>query len=198
MPLSLAGIARPVLLALLALLLIHPNLFASQVRSLNLEEMVQRSGRIFSGRCVQVRVAEDPGTHQKATFVTFAVVRAVKGVGHPRLTIKILGDQGWQGRRESGLEGAPRYAEGEEVILFLYGESRSGFTSPVGFGQGIFSVVPDKRGGRLAINEYGNRGLLERLSPRAEERLKGRAARHRDQPEMSRDELLEMVKSLLP
>jgi hypothetical protein len=197
-PLSLAGVVRPVLLALLASLLIHPNLFASQVRPLNLEEMVQRSGRIFSGRCVQVRVAEDPGTHQRATFVTFAVDRTVKGGGPPRVTIKILGEQGWPGKRETGIEGAPRYMEGEEVVLFLYGDSRSGFTSPVGFGQGKFSVVRDKNGQRLALNEFGNRGLLERLSPRAEERLKGRAARHRGRPEIPPDDLLEMVKSLLP
>ena len=114
------------------------------------------------------------------------------------LTIKILGDQGWPGKRETGIEGAPRYVEGEEVVLFLYGDSRAGFTSPVGLGQGKFSVVRDKHGQRLALNEHGNRGLLERLSPRAEERLRGRAARHRDRPEISPEDLLEMAQSLLP
>jgi len=199
-PLFPAAAIRPAAIAclLVCLFLFHSEVMASQVRSLNLEEMVQRAGRIFSGRCVQVRVAEDPGTHQKATFVTFVVDQTVKEGGPPKVTIKVLGEQGWPGKRETGLEGAPRYAEGEEVVLFLYGESRSGFTSPVGFGQGKFSVVRDKKGGRLAINEHGNRGLLERLSSRAEERLKGRAARHRDRPGIPPEDLLEMVKSLLP
>ena len=197
-PLFLSGAVRLSLLALLTFFLIHPNILASQVRSLNLEEMVQRADRIFSGRCVQVRVAEDPETHQKATFVTFTVDRTVKGGGRPKVTIKVLGEQGWPGKREVGLEGAPRYVEGEEVVLFLYGDSRSGFTSPVGLGQGKFSVIRDKNGERLALNEYGNRGLMERLSARGEERLKGRGARHRDRPEISPDDLLDMAQSLLP
>ncbi len=185
-------------LPLVALLLIPSRLLAAQVRSLNLEEMVQRADRIFSGRCVQVRVSEDPGTRQKATFVTFAVDRMVKGGGRYRVTIKVLGEQQGEGRHEAALDGAPRYREGEEVILFLYRDSRSGFTSPVGFGQGKFSVVRDKDGQRLAVNEFANRGLLERLSPRAEGRLKGRAALQRGGPEIPADDLLELARSLVP
>jgi len=192
------GTIRLCLFVLLALFLIPPSVFASRVRSLNLEEMVRRADRIFSGRCVRVRVAEDPGTRQKATFVTFTVGRTVKGGGRPEVTIKLLGEQGSSGKREAGIEGAPRYTEGEEVVLFLYGDSRSGFTSPVGLGQGKFGVVRDKKGGRLALNAYGNRGLMERLSTRAEERLRGRAARYRERPEISPDDLLEMAESLLP
>ena len=193
-----SGAIRIGLLALLVSLLIHPSVFASRVRSLNLEEMVRRADRIFSGRCVRVRVAEDPGTRQKATFVTFSVGRAVKGDGRPEVTIKLLGEQGESGKREAGIEGAPRYREGEEVVLFLYPDSRSGFTSPVGLGQGKFGVVREKNGGRLAINAHGNRGLMERLSAGAEERLRGRAARHGGRPEISPDDLLEMAESLLP
>ncbi len=192
------GTIRLGLFALVALFLIHPDVFASRVRSLNLEEMVRHADRIFSGRCVRVHVAEDPGTRQKATFVTFAVGRTVKGDGRPEVTIKVLGEQGSSGSRENGIEGAPRYREGEEVVLFLYPDSRSGFTSPVGLGQGKFSVVRDKNGGRLALNAYGNRGLMERLSTGAEERLRGRAARHGGRPEISPDDLLEMAESLLP
>jgi len=197
-PFFFSGAIRLGLFALLASFLIQPSVFASRVRSLNLEEMVRRADRIFSGRCVQVRVAEDPGTRQKATFVTFTVDRTVKGEGRPKVTIKVLGEQGGSGKREAGIEGAPRYREGEEVVLFLYGDSRSGFTSPVGLGQGKFSVVRDKAGGRLALNAYGNRGLMERLSTRAEKRLRGRAARYRARPEISPDDLLDMAQSLLP
>ncbi len=193
-----SGAIRVGLFALLAAFLVQSNILASRVRSLNLEEMVNRADRIFSGRCVRVHVAEDPGTLQKATFVTFTVDRMVKGEPRPEMTIKVLGVQTPPREGEAGSHGAPRYREGEEVILFLYGDSRSGFTSPVGFGQGKFSVIRDKHGAHLALNAYGNRGLMERLSTRAEERLGGRAAEYHGRPGISPDDLLDMVKSLLP
>ena len=37
--------------------------------------------------------------------------------------------------------GLPRYGVGEEVVLFLRGESGRGFTSPVGLGQGVYRVT---------------------------------------------------------
>jgi hypothetical protein len=35
----------------------------------------------------------------------------------------------------------PRYSIGEELVLFLRNESRRGFTSPVGLGQGAYHVT---------------------------------------------------------
>jgi hypothetical protein len=60
---------------------------------------------------------------------------------------------------------------GEDVVLFLYGDSGSGLTSPVGFGQGKFRIVKDKSGREIALNATGNRTLFRGLSKGAETRL---------------------------
>ena len=48
-------------------------------------------------------------------------------------------------------------------MLFLYGESASGWSSPVGLGQGKFTVFEDKLGQRRALNALGDElGLTDR------------------------------------
>ena len=72
-----------------------------------------------------------------------------------------------------GRPSVPVVREGEEVVLFLYGASDLGLTSPVGLGSGRFRVVRDKQGKRLAINDFGNATLMEGLSPGARLRVGG-------------------------
>lgn len=140
---------------------------ASQVRALNIEQMTHRADRIFSGRVVAVQVRFDRTLRQHVTDVTLEVERAVKGDLTGRVTITLFG---WQklerGESRAGraMKGLPLFSENEEVVLFLYAESRLGFTSPVGLGQGKFSVFKDKKGERLAVNAFGNRNLLKGLS----------------------------------
>jgi hypothetical protein len=45
--------------------------------------------------------------------------------------------------------GLPRWAVGDQLVLFLHPESRRGFTSPVGLGQGAYRV--DRRRGRPTV-----------------------------------------------
>jgi hypothetical protein len=130
--------------------------------------------------------------------VTFEVERGVKGEARGRVTIKVLGDQSAKDERSPGIDGAPRYAEGEEVILFLYGESRHGLTSPVGFAQGKFSVVRDKQGQRRALNGLGNRHLFEGLSAEAKGRLRDVPDRWKGRDGLPPDALLDLVTRLQP
>ncbi len=168
---------------------------ASRVRPINLEEMAQRADRIFLGRCVGVRAEHDPDLGQMVTYTTFVTHRAVKGSAHGMVTIKLLGDQVEDGSPGGGVEGVPRFREGEEVVLFLYGDSRNGLTSPVGLGQGNFVVFEDKQGKRQALNASGNETLFRNLSPGARRKLgdlSTRPARGGIPPE----ELLDMVLQL--
>ena len=55
---------------------------------------------------------------------------------------------------------APVFRAGDEVILFLYEKSSLGFTSPVGLGQGKFSIRFSPAGEKLVVNENNNLDLF--------------------------------------
>ncbi|HET6373570.1 MAG TPA: hypothetical protein VFG76_09700 [Candidatus Polarisedimenticolia bacterium] len=169
---------------------------ASQVRSVNLEEMVQRADRVFSGRCLGVRVAHDPALDRTVTYVTFSVQRVVKGDLHGRVRIKMLGNVDATATPDDRIEGLPRFQAGEEVVLFLHGDSARGLTSPVGFSQGKFAVVHDKQGRPVAINGMRNEHLFRGISPRAEGPLGAHAARQKDERGIPPDVLLDMAEAL--
>ncbi len=182
--------------ALLLAALASPAL-ASKVRPMTLEEMTERAGRIFSGQCTGVRVVEQTGRGMPVTEVTFRVDRTLKGAPGGALTFRQPGGQDNAGGTERGVGilGLPRFRPGEEVILFLYGESASGLTSPVGLGQGKFTVVTDKAGLRWAVNDYGNRNLFRETPGAPGERPE--AAADRGPRGIPADDLLESVRTLL-
>ena len=144
--------------------------FASS-RHVNLDEMTVSAGRIVYGRIAEVRGGYHPDyTRISVTFVTLDVIEMIKGGGARRMTFMQFGSAQGVGRNYH----MPNYRVGEEVLLFLYPESRYGFTSPVGEGQGKFIVSNDPRTGRRAlINDRGNRQLFEPLrNEKAVSRLK--------------------------
>jgi hypothetical protein len=153
--------AGTLLLGLSALLIF--GFFSAPVsaisRQVSLSEMANGAGRVLYGRVAEVRNGTHPDySHIAVTFVTLDVIEMIKGSAAPRITfMQFAGAQG-QGRNFH----LPGYAPGEEVLLFLYPESRYGFTSPVGEGQGKFVISNDPRTGRRALlNERGNRQLFE-------------------------------------
>ncbi len=164
------------------------TLQASQVRAVNLEDMTERAETIFAGRCVRVKSMHDPQTGRRVTQATFEVHRAVKGEPGPTITVKLLG----------GIVGQPRFVEGEEVVLFLYGESALGLSSPVGFGQGKFSIIETKHGRTIAVNEFGNRNLMKGLSSDAQARLGLAHDLWKNKRELDSGALLDMVEQLRP
>ncbi len=151
----------PVLVSLVLFVCGSP-LLASRVRSIALGEMTERAERIFAGRCTEVATVHDEALGQEVTVVTFEVERSLKGETGPALTLRMLG---------AALAGLPRFEVGQEVILFLRGESAHGLSSPVGLDQGKFTVVEDKQGRRVALNGFGNQGLLRGLPEQAGLRL---------------------------
>ncbi len=151
-----------------AILLAATAATASQVRPVNLEQMTQRAARIFAGRCVRVEAVDGGALGHAVTVATFEVERAVKGEIGPTVSVRMLGGDAAFGRDTPGL---PSFRPGDQVVLFLYGESELGLSAPVGLGQGRFQVVTDKSGRRLALNDFGNRQLLRGLTPAARTRL---------------------------
>src|SRR5262245_51412899 len=196
--LELSRHVRFIVVTILSILLLsYPaTSHAARTRPVNLEAMTQRADRIVSGRCVRVQVARDRDLGQVVTYVTFALHRLEKGDIRGSLTIKVLGDQDEESLRTPPMDGVPTFRKGEEVVLFLYGNSRHGLTSPVGFGQGKFTLVKDKRGRSLALNQFANEGLFRGLSPGALQRLGRRNPKLQDNAWVSPDDLLDLVQAL--
>jgi len=170
---------------------------ASQVRLVNLEQMTQRATRIFSGRCTQTRVEYDAALGRNITAATFRVQRVVKGVSETIVTVRMLSDGGATNDSPAGV---PVFHRGEEVVLFLYGESSLGLSSTVGLGQGRFAVLTDKQGRRVALNAVGNRNLMRELRPAARERLRGlrqNAEDEADAADLDPSSLLDMAEALV-
>ena len=174
------------------ILLAVPLASASQVRSLNLEEITQRAARVFSGRCLETHDELDARLGLKVSVATFRVDQGVKGIdGGSTVTVRML-----LGETSSPVA-TPRFRKDEDVILFLYGESALGLTSPVGMGQGRFQLISDKLGHRLAINSFGNANLFRGLSPEASRRLGPEALRSTDPKDLGATDLLQKVQALL-
>jgi len=170
---------------------------ASRVRPMNLEEMTARAERIFHGRCTAVELVRGEESGLDVVRVTFLVERLVKGSAPAQLTVRMLADPSGESR-DAGGGGTPRFRPGQRVVLFLYGESRSGLTSPVGLGQGKFTVIEDKQGREIAVNGFDNEILLRGLSPEASARLGEQPSEWRHQEGIPPDALLRMVESLAP
>ncbi len=161
-------IGRPVSAVFLALALSLSHLPASQVRPVDLEQMTHRAARIFEGRCTGSRVEFDTSLKREVVVSTFRVHRWVKGADGSVVTVRMLA--GAPGSAGSEAAGLPSFRPGDEAVLFLYGESTLGLTSPVGLGQGRFRIFRDKQGRRLALNDFGNRNLNLQGAPAGGER----------------------------
>jgi hypothetical protein len=184
---------------LLAVLLVSTSLTqASQVRPVNLEEMTERAATIFSGRCIESSAAVDPDLGRVVTLATFEVDRAVKGEVGATVTIKLLGGSPEGAAAGNSIAGLPRFRPGEEVVLFLYGESRLGLSSPVGLGQGKFTVFEDKQGGKVAVNAFGNANLTRGLSQEAQQLLAPTLRAWSGADAVAPTTLLDMVEALGP
>jgi len=135
------AVRRRVVLPALALLALAAPVAATMlVQRLPLARVTRAAARIVHGRIVAVDVGRDD-SGLPATWITVDIARAVKGGPASRLTIKQYGvATPLPDGTLAAIAGMPRYAPGEELVLFLHGESRRGFTSPVGLGQGVYRV----------------------------------------------------------
>jgi hypothetical protein len=124
------------------------------LRRLPLEAIAAGAARIVHGRVIDVVSGRD-ASGMPASWVTIDVDRPLKGASAGPLTIKQLGAmEPLPDGAVGAVAGLPRWRRGEEVVVFLRGESRRGFTSPVGLGQGVFRVRP-VRGRRTVRSDTG-------------------------------------------
>lgn len=132
---------------------------AATVLPLHLDEIVADAAVAFQGTCTANRTELDPQTGFVVTYTTFSVTEVLKGTVESTHTIKQLG-----GRVENmayKMEGGPSFEVGVNYVVFIYGVSSAGFSSPVGLSQGQFIVRQGSNGPELS----NGRDFKEMLRP---------------------------------
>jgi len=133
------------------------------VKPPNLSDRTTQSTHIVRGTVEAVRERGD-GNRRPYTETDIEVSESVKGSAPRDLTFRQFGLQSPRpaenGRKYVGLvAGMPRYAAGDQVLLFLGPVSGIGYRTTVGQGQGHFML----RGGSFE-NDANNAGLFRNVS----------------------------------
>ncbi len=126
---------------------------ATSVLPLYLDQIIDGAAIAFYGSCLNNRVERDSRTGLIVTYTTFQVQDVLKGQVAAVHTIKQVGGRlaGAAGSIEvRQIEGVPQFDVGTSYVIFLYGVSSAGFSSPVGLGQGKFDVLPGPAGPQVA------------------------------------------------
>jgi len=138
----------------LLVLLLATRATATTVLPLDLGALTAAADRIVLARVERTDDGRD-ANGLPAVWTTFAVDEALKGPVGARLMLKQLGAALGAGHVLAGL---PVYVPGERVVLFLHPDSRLGFSSPVGLGQGCFRIR-NQDGRAVVENAVANRNL---------------------------------------
>ena len=150
----------------------QPASHTASLQHLKLDQMVDRAGRIFRGRVLDLQ----PGTIEvgggKLATVTYRMLveEAFKGDfpagenGKVVTEVTMLGSvkasaEKGTTRKLSSLPTPPSLVVGSDYLLILTAESEAGLSAPVGLGQGAFTIFEqDKQA--WAKNEFDNAGLF--------------------------------------
>lgn len=124
-------------LAAALITLAGPAARATTLAPVDLGELVSGATWIVHGRVVAATAQWLDGRRGIETIVTLAVEDALKGTPTESVSFRVPG--GLLGRYRSVIPGAPAFAEGDEVIVFLGGTAPS-IPHLVGFSQGVYRV----------------------------------------------------------
>lgn len=140
---------RPWWLALLACLAIGfstADTSAMVVVPAGFSEMVTASDLVVHGRVTAIRPQLVGDRRTIETVITVVVVDALKGQSGATVYFRVPGGQ--VGRYRRIMPGAPEFAEGDEVVLFLRGHAPA-IPFPFGLSQGVYRVVRGAGGSTL-------------------------------------------------
>ena len=136
--------------------------FAASVLPMVLDEIVDSSAVAFQGICTGNRTERDPLTNLVVTYTTFDVKEVIKGNVQKTHVIKQIGGVMPSGEVSYRVHGIPKFAVGEEYVLFLAGVSSAGFSSPMGLSQGKFTVEQGDSG-KMVSNGRDMRELTAKM-----------------------------------
>jgi hypothetical protein len=129
---------RQLISAVVMATLISASVSATVEVPVEFGEMVQGSQLVVHGRVVDVRGQQTGDRRSIETIVTVAVGDAFKGRPGDTVTFRLPG--GEVGRYRRVIVGVPRFASGDEVIVFLRGGPPA-LPTVFGLSQGLYRVA---------------------------------------------------------
>lgn len=146
------GAWRLAALVLTGLLIVAPVAEATVLRGLTVSQLRSRAEAIVEGRVVEVRTVRADGRIETIAIVRVRQVH--KGEVGRRIQVRALG--GELRDRRMVVQGAPHFAKGDKVLLFLY--SDEGSWRSVGMFQGVWHL--DSAGIVARASDSGGASLL--------------------------------------
>jgi hypothetical protein len=116
-----------------------PPVLATTLKRMSLPDLSRAAHTIVRARCVANSTRWDTG--EIWTFTTFDVEEIWKGSAPAQITVRLLG--GKSGNLTSTVSGVPRFAPGEELVLFLERTPAQDF-SIVSWMQGTFRIARNR------------------------------------------------------
>lgn len=136
-------VRRRSVLALAALLWLARPVSATVLIPTDLRDLSRDASTIVRGRVASVTARWTDDRRGVETLVTLAVEAALKGTSGDVITFRVPG--GRLGRLRSLVLGAPQFADGDHVIVFL-GNRGPSVPHVIGLGQGVYRVVAQRTG----------------------------------------------------
>jgi len=147
----------------LILLLFSLQAAATSVLPVSLQRMAAKAETIFHGTATSNEVRLDQASGRVATYTSFKVIEVIKGNPGATHTIKQIGGQLPGSNVRLVIHGVPRFAVGEEYVIFLPKASSLGFASPIGLSQGKFDIR--KLNGQAVVTNRRQLAALEKSTP---------------------------------
>ena len=135
---------------------------ATTVLPVDFDEMVARAHTVVRGRVVDVRAHMTTGRRSIESVVTLEVIDAVKGSAAREVVFRVPGGQ--VGRYRRITVGAPEFARGDEVVVFLAGAFPV-IPMPYGLSQGVYRIGRDATGRAVVSGPQPGEERLVRGDP---------------------------------
>ncbi len=133
----------------------------ARTQSRGLDQLTSEADLIVRGSVVSARVEPHPKYANLTTVVvTLNVEKTLKGESASNIEFR---QYIWDIRDTADAAG---YRKGQHLLLLLGPESQIGLRSPVGLGQGRFTITSDETGKLKAVNESANVGLFSQTEQR--------------------------------
>jgi len=156
---------RASLFVFFCLLALGGSVSASMVLPLGLDRLHGDAKVVFLGECLSNSVEMDAQSGRVVTYTTFEVLETYKGTVGSSYTIKQIGGNLPGANLNVRMPGVPQFEVGKRYVVFLPPASKLGFSSPVGLGQGMFSLKTDATGAQMVSNGRDIGDLTESMAP---------------------------------
>jgi len=144
---------------------------STTVEKFTLEDLVQKSGRIFVGKCISRETRWNDRNTLILTTARFAVREPLKGAGDGFVNVVTVG--GTVDGITQTVSGMPVFEPEEDVLLFLE-QSKNGDWQPLGLSQGKLRILRNRQTGEdevvhslagLELYDPASRTLSQQAKP---------------------------------